>query len=467
MAASPIYQRAKLVQFGFTNSHPDFTKGGDLHVVQLHQPGGGAAEAVRLRRPARLQAPGGAAPQHRLGPHREGRVREGGAGRLGRRWRRSRPTFRPSRISARPWCASRDSNPDGLVLLSYYADGALICRQARDTGIELPIVAGTSNYSPKFLELGGAGVEGVYVMTHLLPRRPAAGGAGLRQGVPGEIRCRARQLQRRRLRHDGAVGRSWCEGWGATREAMQTGLPRSSDVPSVIYGTITFDPADPPRAGGVATSVWWSATASSPCGTAPGPRRARHRPAMSSWLDYTINGLIVGNIYALLAVGLALIFGVSHLINFAQGSIYAVGAFIGWTCATYLHTPLPVTMLIVVAGVPAAGRADRAARVAAAGRVAADRAAAGHDRHLLRAGPGLQLDLLARPARAAQPAAELAHPGRRRDDRRARPADRGHGHRQRGRAVRLPALLQASAGRCGPPRRTARPRARWASTRTR
>jgi branched-chain amino acid transport system substrate-binding protein len=28
MAASPIYQRAGMVQFGFTNSHPDFTKGG-------------------------------------------------------------------------------------------------------------------------------------------------------------------------------------------------------------------------------------------------------------------------------------------------------------------------------------------------------------------------------------------------------------------------------------------------------
>jgi len=28
MAASPIYERGKLVQFGFTNSHPDFTKGG-------------------------------------------------------------------------------------------------------------------------------------------------------------------------------------------------------------------------------------------------------------------------------------------------------------------------------------------------------------------------------------------------------------------------------------------------------
>jgi len=69
---------------------------------------------------------------------------------------------------------------------------------------------------------------------------------------------------------------------------------------------------------------------------------------LGPWLDYTINGLIVGNIYALLAVGLALIFGVSHLINFAQGSIYTAGAFIGWSCISYLHTPLPVTMLIVV-----------------------------------------------------------------------------------------------------------------------
>lgn len=71
---------------------------------------------------------------------------------------------------------------------------------------------------------------------------------------------------------------------------------------------------------------------------------------MGSWLDYTVNGLIIGNIYALLAVGLALIFGVSHLINFAQGSIYTVGAYIGWTAVTYLHTPLPVTMLVVVVG---------------------------------------------------------------------------------------------------------------------
>ena len=68
---------------------------------------------------------------------------------------------------------------------------------------------------------------------------------------------------------------------------------------------------------------------------------------MSSWLDYTINGLIVGNVYALVAVGLALIFGVSRLINFAQGSIYLVGAYIGWVAVVQLRTPLPLTIILV------------------------------------------------------------------------------------------------------------------------
>src|SRR5260221_5836895 len=68
---------------------------------------------------------------------------------------------------------------------------------------------------------------------------------------------------------------------------------------------------------------------------------------MSSWLDYTINGLIVGNVYALVAVGLALIFGVSRLINFAQGSIYLVGAYIGWVAVVGLRTPLFITIIVV------------------------------------------------------------------------------------------------------------------------
>ncbi len=63
--------------------------------------------------------------------------------------------------------------------------------------------------------------------------------------------------------------------------------------------------------------------------------------------DQTINGLVVGNIYALIAVGLAIIFGVGNLINFAHGSVYMTGAYVGWYCVTRLMLPLPFAFVAV------------------------------------------------------------------------------------------------------------------------
>jgi branched-chain amino acid transport system permease protein len=68
---------------------------------------------------------------------------------------------------------------------------------------------------------------------------------------------------------------------------------------------------------------------------------------LRTFFDQTINGLIIGNIYALTAVGLALIFGVGNLINFAHGSVYMIGAYVGWVCLTWLHIPLPLTFVVV------------------------------------------------------------------------------------------------------------------------
>lgn len=66
-----------------------------------------------------------------------------------------------------------------------------------------------------------------------------------------------------------------------------------------------------------------------------------------TFLDQTINGLVIGNIYALTAVGLALIFGVANLINFAHGSVYMIGAYVGWVCITYFQLPLPMAFVVV------------------------------------------------------------------------------------------------------------------------
>jgi branched-chain amino acid transport system permease protein len=70
-------------------------------------------------------------------------------------------------------------------------------------------------------------------------------------------------------------------------------------------------------------------------------------PFLQTLLDQTINGLAIGNIYALTAVGLAIIFGVGNLINFAHGSVYMIGAYVGWYGITRLGLPLGVTFFIV------------------------------------------------------------------------------------------------------------------------
>lgn len=61
-----------------------------------------------------------------------------------------------------------------------------------------------------------------------------------------------------------------------------------------------------------------------------------------------VSGIINGGSYALLAVGISLIFGVSNIINFAQGSVYAVGALTGWWLITAAHWPLWAAVLGVV-----------------------------------------------------------------------------------------------------------------------
>jgi branched-chain amino acid transport system permease protein len=57
-------------------------------------------------------------------------------------------------------------------------------------------------------------------------------------------------------------------------------------------------------------------------------------------LDLFVNGLIFGLFYALMAVGLAMIFGVLKVVNFAHGELYMVGAYTYVLCATKLGIPV-------------------------------------------------------------------------------------------------------------------------------
>ncbi|GGH34581.1 ABC transporter permease [Microbacterium album] len=57
-------------------------------------------------------------------------------------------------------------------------------------------------------------------------------------------------------------------------------------------------------------------------------------------MDILLAGIVSGSTYALLAVGVSLIFGVSNVVNFAHGAIFAVGGMLGWFLAAQLGWPL-------------------------------------------------------------------------------------------------------------------------------
>jgi branched-chain amino acid transport system permease protein len=66
-------------------------------------------------------------------------------------------------------------------------------------------------------------------------------------------------------------------------------------------------------------------------------------------LDAIVAGLVAGNTYALIALGLSLIFGVADLINFAHGSVFAVGAMVGWWLVAVHGWSFPAALVGVVA----------------------------------------------------------------------------------------------------------------------
>ena len=60
------------------------------------------------------------------------------------------------------------------------------------------------------------------------------------------------------------------------------------------------------------------------------------------------DGILVGGVYALMAVGLTLIFGVLDIINIAQGVLVILGAYLSYSLATKAHIDLFVGLLITV-----------------------------------------------------------------------------------------------------------------------
>lgn len=66
-------------------------------------------------------------------------------------------------------------------------------------------------------------------------------------------------------------------------------------------------------------------------------------------MQQILNGLHIGSIYALIALGYTMVYGIVKLINFAHGDIMMVGAYIAFMMITTFNLPLPIAIIISMA----------------------------------------------------------------------------------------------------------------------
>ncbi len=241
MAASPLYQRGGLVQFGFTNSHPDFTKTGDYmwsnSISQSQEQqllGDYAFGKLGLKKIAvlHLNTDWGTTAKNIFVGEAE---KHGAEVVAAEGYLPDEKDFRATltRIKA--------ANPDGIMLESYYADGALIVRQIRELGIDLPIVAVGSVYSPDFLKLAGGAAEGVHTAAYFTPVSPRPEVQDFIKEFTAKYGQEPNNFNA--MAYDtmnllAAVMRQY----GTTREEIKDGLGQISGISSVLFPQVSFDP---------------------------------------------------------------------------------------------------------------------------------------------------------------------------------------------------------------------------------
>lgn len=240
MAASPIYVRGNMVQFGFTNSHPDFTKGGDFmfstaptqvqdaaYLAEVGHGRLGKTHAILFQNTDFGKATSGIYAQ---------KIKDlGGQVVLSESYLPADKDFRPLIAKV------RDAKPEVLVLISFFSDGALILQQARAAGVDTKAITPSSCYNPQFIGIGGAAVEGTVMTTTFFPGNPRPEAqkfvAAYKQRYNADPEVHAAGA------YDALTALAWAvDKAGVERVAIKDALATGQDIPSIIYGPFRFGP---------------------------------------------------------------------------------------------------------------------------------------------------------------------------------------------------------------------------------
>ena len=67
------------------------------------------------------------------------------------------------------------------------------------------------------------------------------------------------------------------------------------------------------------------------------------------FLAYLVSGISLGSIYAIIALGYTMVYGIAKMLNFAHGDVIMVGGYISFLAATNLGLPTLLSVLVAMA----------------------------------------------------------------------------------------------------------------------
>ena len=76
---------------------------------------------------------------------------------------------------------------------------------------------------------------------------------------------------------------------------------------------------------------------------------------MMTFLTYLVSGVSLGSVYAIIALGYTMVYGIAKMLNFAHGDVIMVGAYISFCTTSYLHLPAWLSVVFAVAVCTALG----------------------------------------------------------------------------------------------------------------
>jgi branched-chain amino acid transport system substrate-binding protein len=170
LEAAPICQHAQIPMISPSSTAPEVTASGDyIFRVCFIDPFQGtvmakfAKDTLKLRKVALLSSASSAYSVGLAKYFKERFAADGGIVALEPRYSEGDKDFRAQLT------AIKAANVDGVFVPGYYTEAALICRQARDLGLNVPFFGGDGWESPELIQLGGTTVEGSHFVTHYSP----------------------------------------------------------------------------------------------------------------------------------------------------------------------------------------------------------------------------------------------------------------------------------------------------------